>query len=72
MASTTKNSVKVVVTGGNGFLGQHIVKLLQVKSSLDIEEIIVFDQEPFKQALGLQYFSFLQSVQNINNFFVIP
>ena len=65
MASTTKNSVKVVVTGGNGFLGQHIVKLLQ-------EEIIVFDQEPFKEALGLQYFSFLQSVQNINNFFVIP
>lgn len=53
MASTTKNSVKVVVTGGNGFLGQHIVKLLQVKSSLDIEEIIVFDQVPFKQALGL-------------------
>ena len=72
MASTTKNSVKVVVTGGNGFLGQQIVKLLQVKSSLDIEEIIVLDQEPFKQALGLQYFSFLQSVQNIKNFFVIP
>ena len=47
-----KKSMRVVVTGGNGFLGQHIVKLLQVKSSLDIEEIIVFDQVPFKLALG--------------------
>ena len=52
MAETTEKSVRVVVTGGNGFLGQHIVKLLHVKSSLDIEEIIVFDQVPFKQALG--------------------
>ena len=48
-----KKSVRIVVTGGNGFLGKHIVKLLQVKSSLDIEEIIVFDQVPFKQALGV-------------------
>ena len=51
MASGEK-SVRIAVTGGNGFLGQHVVKLLQEKSSLDISEIIVFDIVPFKQALG--------------------
>ncbi len=41
----------VVVTGGNGFLGQHIVKLLQ-EQARHVGNIIVFDRVPYVKALG--------------------
>ena len=41
----------VLVTGGSGFLGQHIVKLLQERAS-DVREIRVFDKKPYQNKLG--------------------
>ena len=41
----------VLVTGGAGFLGQHIVKLLQERTS-DVREIRVFDRIPYENHLG--------------------
>ena len=41
----------VLVTGGSGFLGQHIVKLLQERAS-DVREIRVFDKIPYQNKLG--------------------
>ena len=40
----------VVVTGGNGFLGQHIVKLLHQQKY--VQEIRVFDIQTFEKKLG--------------------
>ncbi len=42
----------VVVTGGNGFLGQHIIKLLHLHCEKELKEIRVFDIKPYKQQLG--------------------
>lgn len=41
----------VLVTGGAGFLGQHIVKLLQELSD-DVSEIRVLDTNSYTNKLG--------------------
>ena len=46
----------VVVTGGAGFLGQHVVKLLQLRAD-HVMEIRVVDIQPYRQRLG-QFTSF--------------
>ncbi|XP_005094948.2 uncharacterized protein LOC101847324 [Aplysia californica] len=43
----------VVVTGGCGFLGQHIVKMLQLKAP-HVSEIRVLDLRPFQQRLAYE------------------
>ena len=48
----------VMVTGGSGFLGQHIVKLLQEKADT-VKEIRVFDIIPYVNKLG-------ESIHDIN------
>ena len=48
----TKNGSIVMVTGGAGFLGQHIVKLLDEKAD-DVKEIRVFDKNLFVNKLGM-------------------
>lgn len=40
----------IVVTGGSGFLGQHIVHLLQTQEN-SIKEIRIFDVKPYKKFL---------------------
>ena len=47
----TLRSERILVTGGAGFLGQHIVKLLQEKTDY-LKEIRVLDLKPFKKELG--------------------
>ena len=43
----------VLVTGGNGFLGQYIVSLLQTRSSPgEFREIRVFDVVKYSNKLG--------------------
>ncbi|XP_023220647.1 3 beta-hydroxysteroid dehydrogenase/Delta 5--_4-isomerase type 3-like [Centruroides sculpturatus] len=49
MSSVNKDIV--LVTGSSGFLGQHIVKLLQEKDD-EVEEIRLFDSRPYKNNLG--------------------
>jgi len=41
----------ILVTGGAGFLGQHIVRLLQERAS-NVAEIRVFDTRPYRNKLG--------------------
>ena len=41
----------VLVTGGAGFLGNHIVKLLQEQEKY-VSEIRVFDRIPYENKLG--------------------
>lgn len=41
----------IVVTGGAGFLGQHIVKHLQEKGD-NLKEIRVFDRKAYENILG--------------------
>lgn len=45
----------ILVTGGSGFLGQHIVKLLQEKCD-EVTEIRVFDLKPYTQQIGMKIF----------------
>lgn len=43
----------VLVIGGSGFLGQHLIKLLlKSKDELDIHELRSLDKEPFKKTIG--------------------
>ena len=42
----------IVVTGGNGFVGQHVIKLLHQHCHKEVKEIRVFDIKPYTQNLG--------------------
>ena len=44
----------VMVTGGSGFLGQHVVKHLQLYGS-SVKEIRVLDVVEYKQKLGIKH-----------------
>lgn len=41
----------ILVTGGAGFLGQHIVKLLE-ENAKNVEEIRIFDSRSYRNSLG--------------------
>ena len=41
----------ILVTGGAGFLGQHVIRLLQERAS-NVDEIRVFDTRPYRNKLG--------------------
>ena len=41
----------VLVTGGSGFLGQHVIKELQ--EAKDFDEIRVFDLHPYENKTGM-------------------
>lgn len=53
----TLRSERILVTGGSGFLGQHIVKLLQERTDY-VKEIRVLDLKPFTKQLGFFYKKF--------------
>lgn len=42
---------RLLIVGGSGFLGQHIIKLLQEKDD-DVKEIRIIDLQPYKNKLG--------------------
>lgn len=44
----------VLVTGGSGFLGQHVVKHLQLYGD-NVKEIRVLDKVPYEQKLGIGF-----------------
>jgi len=50
LASSGQQEV-VMVTGGAGFLGQHIVKLISERAT-NVKEIRVFDTRPWRNKLG--------------------
>ena len=43
----------IVITGGNGFIGQHVIKLLHQHCHKEVQEIRVFDIKPYTQNLGM-------------------
>ncbi|XP_074601084.1 3 beta-hydroxysteroid dehydrogenase/Delta 5--_4-isomerase [Brevipalpus obovatus] len=49
--SLSNNRCKVFVSGASGFLGQHIVKLLQEEDDT-VESIVCFDLKPYHNNLG--------------------
>lgn len=51
MQVNVKMSHVVLVTGGNGFLGQHVVKHLHLYGN-NVKEIRVYDMAEYKQKLG--------------------
>ncbi|XP_071828423.1 3 beta-hydroxysteroid dehydrogenase/Delta 5--_4-isomerase type 2-like [Apostichopus japonicus] len=50
---TNQEGVTILVTGGAGFLGQHIVKELMEQEVFPVKEIRSFDIQPFKWHHGL-------------------
>jgi len=50
LGTATRKEV-ILVTGGAGFLGQHVVRLLQERAK-NVEEIRVFDMRPYRNRLG--------------------
>ena len=52
MSQSEKEGQVALVTGGSGFLGQHIVKLLHERAP-QIKEIRTFDVKPYKQMMGM-------------------
>ncbi|CAG2246515.1 HSD3B [Mytilus edulis] len=63
------SSTVVLVTGGSGFLGQHVIKHLQLHSS-NLKEIRVLDLVPFRKKLeykeSFPVRSFIGSITNKN------
>lgn len=48
---TSESDCVILVTGGAGFLGQHVVGLLQERAD-HVTEIRVLDVVPYKNKLG--------------------
>uniref|UniRef100_T1KDD3 3-beta hydroxysteroid dehydrogenase/isomerase domain-containing protein n=1 Tax=Tetranychus urticae TaxID=32264 RepID=T1KDD3_TETUR len=51
LQSLTINKISVLVTGSSGFLGQHIIKLLQEQDD-SVSSIVCFDKRPYRNNLG--------------------
>lgn len=51
LAAATESFEVVLVTGGAGFVGQHVVKLLQERDTA-VKEIRVLDLKPYENKLG--------------------
>ena len=47
-----KSGDVILVTGGNGFLGQHIVKILHEHGGDDVREIRIYDVKTYTKNLG--------------------
>lgn len=47
----SKKNFFLLNTGGSGFLGQHLVRILQEKDDL-IKEIRIVDLQPYQNRLG--------------------
>ena len=60
-----QDSEVVLVTGGAGFLGQHIVKHVMEQKEFPVREVRVFDIQPLKWFYGLE-----GRFQSYLNFFI--
>ncbi|XP_011201974.2 3 beta-hydroxysteroid dehydrogenase/Delta 5--_4-isomerase type 3 [Bactrocera dorsalis] len=64
MTSTGENAVEevVLVTGGSGFIGQHLLKyLLREQKSLGIKEVRSLDIVPFENKIGIFHIAALKT-----------